>query len=63
MSAELVQEAQRAIAAERYLQDCYRRMDREITNPKIHAVLHDLLLMEEMNEVLLRSLSQRLEKI
>ena len=60
MSADLVRETSRAITAERYLQDCYRRLKYRVNNPKINAVLHDLLLMEEMNEVLLRSLSKRL---
>jgi len=52
-------EAQKAISAERLLQDCYRRMSSEASDPKVKAVLHDLLLMEEMNEVLLRSINQR----
>jgi hypothetical protein len=33
----------------------------QATNPKVKAVIKDLLLMEEMNEVLLRSLNQNLE--
>lgn len=53
-------EAAKAIEAEVELQECYRRMSKKVTNPKTRAVLHDLLLMEEMNEVLLRSLNQRL---
>lgn len=52
-------EAQKAISAERLLQDCYRRMSSEASDPKVKAVLHDLLLMEEMNEILLRSINQR----
>lgn len=60
MSQELLNEAQQALTAEIKLQDCYRKMSRRADNPKVKAVLHDLLLMEEMNEVLLRSLRQRL---
>ena len=52
-------EARKAISAERLLQDCYRRMSSEARDPKVKAVLHDLLLMEEMNEILLRSINQR----
>lgn len=50
-------EAQKAIKAEVKLQDCYRRMSANADTPKMKAVIHDLLLMEEMNEVLLRSLN------
>ena len=60
MPLDLLSEAKKAIAAEVKLQDCYRRMSREAGNPKVKAVIHDLLLMEEMNEVLLRSLHQSL---
>ncbi|MDD2807628.1 MAG: hypothetical protein PHW95_03875 [Patescibacteria group bacterium] len=60
MSNELLNEAQRALTVEIKLQDCYRKMSQRADNPKVKAVLHDLLLMEEMNEVLLRSLHQRL---
>lgn len=56
----LAKEAERAISAEVKLQQCYRRMVGKTENPKVKAVLHDLLLMEEMNEVLLRSLNQSL---
>lgn len=52
-------EARKAISAERLLQDCYRRMSSAASDPKVKAVLHDLLLMEEMNEVLLRSINHR----
>lgn len=55
MSA-IAQEAKKAIAAERYLQNCYRRMQRDDNNSRINNILHDLLVMEEMNEVLLRAL-------
>jgi len=57
MSVQIAQEAQRAIAAGRYLQDCYRKMQPQATDKRTQAVIHDLLLMEELNEVLLRSLS------
>ncbi len=58
MKNTIVTEANKAIVAELALQDYYRRMARAVTNPKVKAVLHDLLLMEEMNEVLLRSISR-----
>lgn len=61
MSDNIIEEAQKAIAAEIKLQECYRRMVQKTSNPKVKAVLHDLLLMEEMNEVLLRSLNHSLE--
>ena len=61
MPENLVAEAKKAIEAEIKLQDHYRQMDKGVSNPKVKAVLHDLLLMEEMNEVLLRSLNQHLE--
>lgn len=60
MSKGLMLEAKKAISAEIKLQGYYRRMERQATNPKVKAVLHDLLLMEEMNEVLLRSLNENL---
>ena len=60
MSDTLTQQAKKAIAAEVELQECYRKMSTESRNPKVKAVLKDLLLMEEMNEVLLRSLNQNL---
>ena len=60
MSRKIIEQANQAISAEIELQDCYRRMESQVTNPKVKAVLHDLLLMEEMNEVLLRSLNRKL---
>ena len=60
MPKDLSKHAQEAIVADRKLQDCYRRIATDTTNPKVKAVVHDLLLMEEMNEVLLRSLNQNL---
>lgn len=57
MSRHLAQEARQAIVADLELQDCFRRMQRQSNNPRVRAILHDLLLMEEMNEVLLRSLT------
>ena len=56
----LSKQAKKAITAELKLQDCYREMAAEAENLKVKAVIHDLLLMEEMNEVLLRSLNQNL---
>ena len=60
MPDDIKTEAARAIQAEIKLQDCYRRMSQRASSPKVRAVLHDLLLMEEMNEVLLRSLNEQL---
>lgn len=60
MSQDLAVEAKKAISAELKLQDCYRRMSARADNPRVKAIVHDLLLMEEMNEVLLRSLNQNL---
>ncbi|NUM25780.1 MAG: hypothetical protein HUU49_04160 [Candidatus Buchananbacteria bacterium] len=60
MSRKIIESARQAISAELELQDCYRRMKNQATNPKVRAILHDLLLMEEMNEVLLRSLNKNL---
>lgn len=53
-------EIKRAITAEADLQSCYRRLMTHTGSPKVKAVIHDLLLMGEMNEVLLRSISQSL---
>jgi len=60
MAINLKKEAKKAIVAEAKLQDCYRKMSTRSDNPKVKAVIHDMLLMEEMNEVLLRSLNQNL---
>lgn len=56
----IAQQAKKAISAELKLQACYKKMSAQSPNPKVKAVIHDLLLMEEMNEVLLRSLNQNL---
>ncbi|MAF13755.1 MAG: hypothetical protein CMI53_02575 [Parcubacteria group bacterium] len=63
MTYDLVKETKRAIAAELKLQQCYREMSTKSDNPKVRAVIHDLLLMEEMNEVLLRSLNHSLSSL
>lgn len=60
MTEDLHAAAKKAISAEVKLQSYYREMSNQATNPKVKAVIHDLLLMEEMNEVLLRSLKQSL---
>ena len=60
MSPSLIKEARKAISAELQLQESYRKMAGQTQNPKVKAVLHDLLLMEEMNEILLRSLNQHI---
>lgn len=59
-SNKLAEQAKKAISAEIKLQSYYRSMEKQASSPKVKAVLHDLLLMEEMNEVLLRSLNQNL---
>ena len=61
MDSTLTTEVKRAISAEIKLQECYRNMAGNSASPKIQALLHDLLLMEEMNEVLLRLLDQSLQ--
>lgn len=60
MGSKIAQEAKRAIRAGAKLQSYYRSMQQDASNPKVKAVLHDLLLMEEMNEMLLRSLHKSL---
>jgi len=60
MNYNLATEAKKAISAELELQQSYRTMSAKASNPKVKAVLQDLLLMEELNEVLLRSLNQSL---
>jgi len=62
MSYDLNKETKRAISAELRLQDCYREMSAKASNPRVKALIHDLLLMEEMNEVLLRSLNHSLQR-
>lgn len=54
-------EAQKALSAGKALQVCFRKMQTYTANPKIKAVLQDLLLMEEMNEFLLRSLRSEMQ--
>ena len=61
MEDKLSQQARRAIAAEQYLQNVFRQMQHRTSNTRVSAVIHDLLLMEEMNEVLLKSISQGLD--
>lgn len=60
MQRDLLKQVHEALTTGIKLQDCYRKMTIRADNPKVKAVLHDLLLMEEMNEVLLRSLNQAL---
>ena len=60
MARNLIKEARKAITAEVKLQSYYRQMSQKAANPKVKAVLHDLLLMEEINEMLLHSLNQRM---
>jgi hypothetical protein len=60
MPKEIKKQAQKALETGIKLQDYYRKIASESDNPKVKAVVHDMLLMEEMNEVLLRSLNQTL---
>ena len=60
MNQVLVQEIDQAIEAEKSLINCYQKMLKISPNSKVKSVIHDLIIMEEMNEVLLRSLNQHL---
>lgn len=58
MPQPIVKQTKDAIAYEKELVECFHKMLDASPNPKTKAIIHDLILMEEMNEVLLRSLSQ-----
>ena len=60
MRKHLVLETSRAIQVERDLVDCLRRLMRRSAHPRARKVIHDLIVMEEMNEMLLRSLTASL---
>ena len=52
-------ELEQAIRAGHSVQESYGRLIEAIEAPELRNVVRDLLLMEEMNEVLLRSLWSR----
>lgn len=58
MTKEVIKATKQAILAEERLLRCYQRMVRETQDPKVRSVLRDMMLMEEMNEVLLKALNQ-----
>ena len=60
MPQNLIQEIDQAIKAEKDLVGSYQKMLKISPNTKIKTIIHDLIIMEEMNEVLLRSLNQHL---
>lgn len=60
MRKHLVLETSRAIQVERDLVSCLQRLLRRAVNPRMRKVIHDLIVMEEMNEMLLRSLTASL---
>lgn len=60
MNENLIQEIDQAIKAEKNLINCYQKMLQISPNTKVKSVIRDLIIMEEMNEVLLRSLNQHL---
>ena len=49
-------EIEQAIQAGHFVQESYSRLLDAIEAPELRNVVRDLLLMEEMNEVLLRNL-------
>ena len=62
MENNLIQKTKTAINQEKKLVECFEDMLVQSENPRAKAIIHDLILMEEMNEVLLRSLNQHLGK-
>lgn len=60
MNKELPNKTIEAVQVERDLVSCYTRILKKTDNPQVKAIIRDLILMEEMNEVLLRSLSYHL---
>lgn len=52
-------ELEHAIQAGRGVQETYGQLLEAIDSPDLRNVVRDLILMEEMNEVLLRSLGTR----
>lgn len=49
----------RAVRAGREVQKCYQWMFQQAKHPRAKAVCRDLLLMEEMNELLLKRLKNK----
>ncbi len=52
-------ELEQAIQAGRMIQDSYGRLLESVDSPELRTLVRDLILMEEMNEVLLKSLGSR----
>lgn len=57
MSKEINQAKVQAIEAEAKLLQCYQKMVRRTRDPKVKSVLRDMMLTEEMNEILLKTLN------
>ncbi|MBU1164803.1 hypothetical protein KKA15_04560 [Patescibacteria group bacterium] len=55
-NVEVTKAKRRAIVAEEKLIRCYRQMAHQSPDPKVRSVLRDMMLMEEMNEILLKTL-------
>jgi len=56
-NTEITKAKRRAIMAEEKLIQCYRQMANQSDDPKVRSVLRDIMLMEEMNEILLKTLN------
>ena len=59
MPEALLKQTKKAIEHEKELVDCFHKMMKDSPNPRTKAIIHDLILMEEMNEVLLRSITHQ----
>ena len=60
MKKDLIEKTKTAIQHEKKLVECFEEMLSESKNPRAKVIIHDLILMEEMNEVLLRSLNEHM---
>jgi len=58
MTTQILKATKQALQAEERLLKCYKRMVNQTSDPKVRSVLRDMMLMEEMNEVLLKTLNQ-----
>ena len=58
MTKDVAHATKQAILAEERLISCYRRIFTQTKDPNVKSVLRDMMLMEEMNEVLLKTLNQ-----
>ncbi|PIS05237.1 MAG: hypothetical protein COT81_02125 [Candidatus Buchananbacteria bacterium CG10_big_fil_rev_8_21_14_0_10_42_9] len=58
MPRRTIRQTDRAIKAEEDLISCYAEMAKKAKDPKVKSVIRDMMLMEEMNEVLLKAISQ-----